>query len=171
MPPRGGTPKTPVHRICFSRPCGLEPGSSGTHRINGCARFGIKKTLKFKVFVPRPHRNDSKMPASPVYSKTRALEPVRRKSGSENRGWSRRGAVWRTRRAGRGAGEAPIARGSPSSPPVHPCVRPLREVPCRHGAERRRRPSEARAWGAQPPALSGSDEWRQRRSRTAAARR
>ena len=139
--------------------------------VNGCARFGIRKTLKFKAFVPRTHRNASNMPASPFYSKTRALEPV-----DESRG----------ARIGGGTAVAPCgARGGPGAaqarlpshavalhpPPVHPCVRPLREVPCRHGAERRRRASEARAWGAQPPALSGSDEWRQRRSRTAAARR
>ena len=124
-------------------PCGLEPGSSGTHRINGCARFGIRKTLKFKAFVPRTHRNASNMPASPFYSKTRALEPV-----DESRG----------ARIGGGAAVAPCgARGGPGAaqarlpshavalhpPPVHPCVRPLREVPCRHGAERRRRASEA----------------------------
>ena len=123
----------------LTHPCGLEPGSSGTHRINGCARFGIRKTLKFKAFVPRTHRNASNMPASPFYSKTRALEPV-----DESRG----------ARIGGGAAVAPCgARGGPGAaqarlpshavalhpPPVHPCVRPLREVPCRHGAERRRR--------------------------------
>ena len=167
----GSRSQAQVPVFVLYNPCGLEPGSSGTHRINGCARFGIRKTLKFKAFVPRTHRNASNMPASPFYSKTRALEPV-----DESRG----------ARIGGGAAVAPCgARGGPGAaqarlpshavalhpPPVHPCVRPLREVPCRHGAERRRRASEARAWGAQPPALSGSDEWRQRRSRTAAARR
>ena len=82
-------------------PCGLEPGSSGTHRINGCARFGIRKTLKFKAFVPRTHRNASNMPASPFYSKTRALEPV-----DESRG----------ARIGGGAAVAPCgARGGPGA--------------------------------------------------------
>ena len=62
-------------------------------------------------------------------------------------------------RGGPGAAQARLPSHAVAlhPPPVHPCVRPLREVPCRHGAERRRRPSEARAWGAQPPALSGSD--------------
>ena len=154
-------------RVFVDFPCGLEPGSSGTHRINGCARFGNRKTF----LVPRTHRNASNMPASPFLFENSRARPRRRKSGA---------------RIGGGAAVAPCgARGGPGAaqarlpshavalhpPPVHPCVRPLREVPCRHGAERRRRASEVRAWGAQPPALSGSDEWRQRRSRTAAARR
>ena len=124
-------------------PCGLEPGSSGTHRINGCARFGIRKTLKFKAFVPRTHRNASNMPASPFLFKN-----SRARARHESRG----------ARIGGGTAVAPCgARGGPGAaqarlpshavalhpPPVHPCVRPLREVPCRHGAERRRRASEA----------------------------
>jgi len=119
-----GAEESPAHRQLFRRliigdfhPCRLEPGSSDTHRINVCARFGIRKTLKFKAFVPRTHRNASKMPASPFLFENPRARARRRKSGSENRGRSRRGAVWRTRRAGRGAGEAPIARGSPSFPP------------------------------------------------------
>ena len=130
-----GAEESPAHRQLFRRliigdfhPCRLEPGSSDTHRINVCARFGIRKTLKFKAFVPRTHRNASNMPASPFYSKTRALEPV-----DESRG----------ARIGGGAAVAPCgARGGPGaaqarlpshavalhSPPVprHPCVRPNR---------------------------------------------
>ena len=43
------------------------PGSSGTHRIIRCARFGIEKTLKFKAFVPRTHRKPSDVPVPRFY--------------------------------------------------------------------------------------------------------
>ena len=74
-------------------------------------------------------------------------------------------------RGGPGAAQARLPSHAVAlhPPPVHPCVRPLREVPCRHGAERRRR--ARRAPGEHSPRHCRARMWRQRRSRTAAARR
>ena len=111
-----GAEESPAHRQLFRRliigdfhPCRLEPGSSDTHRINVCARFGIRKTLKFKAFVPRTHRNASNMPASPFLFENPRAGARRERDESRER---ESGAEPPWRRVAHAAGRARRRRGS-----------------------------------------------------------